>query len=427
MHEREKMTRRALLKRGVALGSGLALVNLPRTGRPAPSNRITLGFIGAGGMATGHLNPLLALPEVQVVAVCDVHGGRRDVMVKRVHAKYGNTDCTGYNDFRDLLARPDVDAVLIATPDHWHALQVIAAAKAGKHIYSEKPFCRTIAEGRAMCEAVWRHGVVFQHGTQQRSSGQFRLACELVRNGRIGKLHTVRVASPGGRKGSKGELKPVPEHFDYDFWLGPAPFAPYSPERVDKSHWYFMEDYSAGGFISGFGIHHVDIAQWGMGTELTGPVEIEGTGVFPDEGLCDTPITWHVEYHFGSGPRVIYTTGHEAPLGVTFEGTDGTVYINRGEMWTKPESLAKELIGPDEIHLYQSPNHHRNWLECIRTGRETVAPVEVGHRSQTICCLSDIATRVGRKLKWDPKAERIPGDDTANRLLSRAMREPWSV
>lgn len=424
------ITRRAFLKRGMEVGSGAALAGfLPafaRAGRAAPSERITLGFIGAGGIANAHLGPLLAQPDVQVVAVCDVNRQRREAMVNAVNTHYGDAGCRGYHDFRELLARPDIDAVLVATPDHWHALQVIAAARAGKHIYSEKPFCRTVAEGRAMCEAVRRHGVVFQHGTQQRSDGGFRFACELVRNGRIGELHTVRVAVPNNAQGPRSQIVPVPDYLDYDFWLGPAPWSPYCPERVVTPYWYHIEDYSAGGYISGWGIHHIDIAQWGMGTELTGPVEIEGRGVFPTAGICDTPLTWHVEYHFGTGPKVLFTGLDEQRFGITFEGTEGTVFVNRGEFWTKPEALAREEIGPGEVHLYRSPNHHRNWLDCIRTGQETVAPPEVGHRSQTICCLADIAIRLGRKLRWDAQAERFIGDEAANRLLSRAMREPWS-
>jgi predicted dehydrogenase len=420
------MTRRSFVKRSLEIGGGLALLGAAGA-RAAPSERTTIGFIGAGGIANAHLGPLLAQPDVQIVAICDVNGQRREAMVKAVDTHYGAGGCKGYNDFRELLARPDVDAVLIATPDNWHGLQTIAAARAGKHIYSEKPFARTVAEGRAMCEAIRRHGIVFQHGTQQRSDGMFRFACELVRNGRIGKLHTVRVAVCGGRQAGPGTPGPVPEWFDYDLWLGPAPWAPYSPERIENLHWFFMEDYSAGGYISGWGIHHVDIAQWGMGTELTGPVQIEGTATFPEAGLCDTPITWHVEYDFGGAPRVIFTTTNEAPFGITFEGSEGTVFVNRGEFKTKPESLAKEAIGPGEVHLYKSDNHHRNWLECIRTGAGTAAPPEIGHRSQTICCLADIAIRLGRKLKWDAKAERVIGDDTANRMLSRVMREPWSL
>jgi predicted dehydrogenase len=246
-----------------------------------------------------------------------------------------------------------------------------------------------------------------------------------VRNGRIGKLHTVRVAVSAGRQGPAGTPEPVPDYLDWDSWLGPAPWAPYSAGRLDCRYWVNIQDYSAGGYVSTWGIHHVDIAQWGMGTELTGPVEIEGTGVFPTTGICDTPRTWHVEYHCVTGAKVIFTTPNEAAFGVTFEGSEGTVFVNRGQLRTEPESLANEVIGPDEIHLYRSHSHHRNWLDCIRTGGRTAAPPEIAHRSSTICHLSDIAIRLGRKLRWDAKAERIVDDDAANRMLSCAMREPW--
>jgi predicted dehydrogenase len=367
------------------------------------------------------------MADVRILAVCVVNGARRDAMVAAVNRRYGDAGCRGYNDFRELLARPDIDAVLIGTPDNWHALQTIAAAQAGKHIYCEKPLARTVTEGRAMVEAVRRHGVVFQHGTQQRSNRLFRSACELVRNGRIGELRTVRVAVVGNRTGGVERLKPPPDGFDYDLWLGPAPWTPYSDERVLSHYWFHIQDYSAGGFISGWGIHHLDIAQWGMGTDRTGPVEIEGTGDFPTDGPRDTPGAWRVEYRFATGPRVVFTTPDAARRGVTFEGSEGNIYVDRGRFTTDPPSLAAEAVRPGEVQLYRSVSHQRNWLDCIRDGRETIAPPEIAHRSQTICCLSDIAVRTGRRIQWDPEAERIVGDEAANRMLSRAMRAPWRL
>jgi predicted dehydrogenase len=348
-------------------------------------------------------------------------------MVAEVNRRYGGAVCRGYRDFRELLARPDIDAVFVCTPDNWHALQVIEAARSGKHCYSEKPLARTYAECAAMREAVQRNGVIFQHGTQQRSDPLFRFACELVRNGAIGKVHTVRVAVCGNEARGWGVPTRPPADVDWDMWLGPAPWAPYSAERIQNLHWYFIEDYSSGGYISGWGIHHVDIAQWGLGMDGSGPVSVEGRGVLAPDGMTDTPITWHVECEYASGARMVFTTLNEADFGITFEGSTGTVFVNRGGFWTKPASLAKERIPADGIRLVRSDNHHRNFLDSIRTRRPTVAPIEAGHRSQTICCLSDIAIQLGRKLRWDPASERIKGDPEATRMLSRAMRAPWRI
>ncbi len=278
-----------------------------------------------------------------------------------------------------------------------------------------------------MRDAVRRYGTVFQHGTQQRSDRLFRFACELVRNGAIGRVHTVRVAVCGNEaRGVATSVEPPPG-VDWEMWIGPAPWSPYSPERIDRMHWYHIEDYSAGGYISGWGIHHVDIAQWGLGMDDSGPVSIEGTGVFEPTGMTDTPITWHVECLYASGTRMLFTTLNEADFGITFEGQDGTVFVDRGRFWTKPESLARERIPAGGVRLTRSDNHHRNFLDCIRTGTHTVAPIEAGLRSQTICCLSDLAIRLGRKIRWDPIAERVVGDEEAARMLARAMRSPWRL
>lgn len=421
------LTRRQFLKTGCAsLGMARWSAGIPEQ-RAKASERITVGIIGAGVIAQAHVWPIVAQPDTQVLAVCDVQDAKCQAMVDGVNARYGSKVCRGYRDFRELLARPDIDAVFICTPDHWHALQVVAAAQAGKHCYSEKPFSRTIAEGRAMVEAVRRSGIVFQHGTQQRSDPLFRHACELVRNGRIGKVHTVRVAVVGNEARGWGVRKEPPPGVDWEMWLGPAPWAPYSDERIDRLHWFFIQDYSAGGYISGWGIHHVDIAQWGLGKDHTGPVSYVGTGTFAPDGMADTPLTWHVECEYADGTRMIFTTPNEAPFGITFEGTEGTVFVNRGEFWTRPEAIGRERIGPEETHLYRSDDHHRNFLDCIRTRRPTVAPVKVGYHSQIICSLSDIAIRLGRKIRWDPAREQVINDPGAKRLLARAMRSPWSL
>jgi len=434
MVERAIITRRQFLK-GAALAAAAPAVLpssvLGQEARPTPSNRLTLGHIGVGEMGSSHLGRFLGTAEVQVLAVCDVDGERRNAARERVDKQYGYYSLSGnykgssaYSDFRELLARKDIDAVVIATPDHWHVPIAIAAAKAGKDVYCEKPLSLTIAGGRALCEAVKRYAVVFQTGIQQRSTGQFRFACELVRNGRIGKLHTIRTAlGEGGRGVPVQAVSAVPPEFDYDFWLGPAPWAPYTKARCHKNYRWIL-DYS-GGQVTDWGAHHNDIAQWANGTELTGPVEVEGQGEFPSEGLYDTATNWRFQCTYSNGVRLICTS--EKPDGIRFEGAEGWIWVDRGRIDAQPRGLLNSTIAPNEIRLYKSTNHHSNWLECIRTRRQTIAPAEIGHRSATICHLGNIAMLLGRKLTWNPKRERFTNDDEANRMLYRAMRSPWQV
>jgi predicted dehydrogenase len=392
-----------------------------------------MGCIGVGGMGTGNMRAFLANSDVQVVAVSDVDEKRRQAAGRGLEHHYAEQlqkgtykGCTLHSDFRELLARDDIDAVSVATPDHWHCLVGIAAAQAGKDMYIEKPLSLTIAEGRALCDAVNRYGRVFQHGTQQRSDRNFRFACELALNGRIGKVHTIKVGSPASGEAGLEPPMPVPEAFDYDMWLGPAPWAPYTEKRCRTPFWYFISDYTIG-FVSGWGVHHVDIAQWGNGSDSTTPIEIEGQGVFPKDGLCDTATAWHVECKYANGVRMIYTDNAKNKQGVRFEGTEGWVWVKRGEINAQPKSLLTSVIGPDEVHLYESASHHRNFLDCVKTRKQTIAPVEAAHHSTAICHLSQIAMLTGRKLQWDPERERFVNDPEANRYISRAMRSPWHL
>lgn len=433
------LTRRSFLKGAAAsVLSGPLITTSPiraADGRPAPNDLIAIGCIGVGGRGTGVMNNLMnaGLEDARVVAVCDVDAKRRDAAKKRVEGLYRRRlgkgfykGCATYADFRELLDRADIDAVLIATPDHWHVPIAIAAAKAGKDMYVEKPLGMTVAEGRALCRVVERYGRIFQHGTQQRSHRRFRFACELVRNGRIGQLRTIKVGSPASGRGPVEKPAPVPEGLDYEMWLGPAPWAPYDEKRCRTPWWYFISDYALG-FIAGWGIHHVDIAQWGNDTELTGPIEIEGEGVFPDDGLCDTATEWSVECKYANGVTMIFSDNKKNKQGVLFEGTEGWVFVNRRQIDAHPKSLLRSTIGPNEIRLYRSDNHARNFLDCIKSRKQTVSPVEVAHRSTTICQISDIAIRVRRKLRWDPQAERFVDDAEADRFLARALREPWRL
>jgi predicted dehydrogenase len=421
-------------------GSALGL-----SGRPAPSNRITLAVIGTGSQGFNDIDLFLRDDRVQIVAVCDVNGesagywagkvgGREPArrMVNQHYARKGSTKthrgCDVSADFREILGRHDIDAVEVCTPDHWHALMVVEACKAKKDIYCQKPLSLTVAEGRAMSYAVNKSQVVFQTGSQQRSDPRFRRACELVRNGRIGDLRTVRVGMPTGRTDyakteTKKKPEAVPQGFDYNMWLGPAPDAPYAPARCHVNfRWIY--DYS-GGQVTDWGGHHPDCAQWGMGTELTGPIEIRNAkGVFPADELWNTATEYSFEAVYENGVTMILS--NKEKMGVTFEGTEGKIYVDRGKLEAEPKSLLDSQISPVGIHLYQSNNHFRNFVDCVASRQPTAAPVEVAHRSITICHLGNIAMRLGReKLRWDPRSEQIIGDDEAAKMLSRPYRAPW--
>ncbi|MCJ7778323.1 MAG: Gfo/Idh/MocA family oxidoreductase, partial [Sedimentisphaerales bacterium] len=337
-----------------------------------------------------------------------------------------------YKDFRELIARDDIDTVLVCTPDHWHAPIALVAARAGKDIFMQKPLSLTIEEGRLLSDTVRRYGNVFLIGSQQRSDNRFRQACELVRNGRIGELKNIKVIFGIDPPTTPQPTMPVPENLDYDLWLGPAPWAPYTESRVHPQNdysrpgWLRIQDYGAG-MITGWGSHHLDIAQWAMGTEYTGPTEIEGKTEYPKDGLWDVHGMFHIEYTYPNGVKIICEGDKQNREGIRFEGTQGWIDVNRGRIDAEPKTLLTSTIKPDEIHLYKSNNHKGNLFECIKSRAETIAPVEVAHRSCTMCLLGDIAMQLGQKLKWDPQRERIVDNDTANRLLSRSMRSPWHL
>jgi len=408
---------------------------LGRAGRLAPSERIVLGSLGVGTMGFVDMNACLNIREAQLVAVCDVKRAMRERAKQAVDKRYGNTDCAVYNDFRELLSRSDVDAVTIATLDSWHVPHALAAVRAGKDIYLEKPMGMSIREARVLRDAVHRYGRVFQFGTQQRSSQEFRHACEIVRNGRLGELRTIKVGVRAGadeRSGLKTYTpEPVPAGLDYDLWLGPAPWAPYTTARLRYPHWFHISDYSLG-YVSGWGIHHIDIAQWGNGTELTGPVEIEGSARFPDnDALCDNPLSWETRMKYANGVDLAFTGSGPGFAGVregiTFEGPDGWVWVNRGAIEAEPKSLLKEPIGPDDIRLPVSTSHQGNFLECVRTRQKTICNIDVAVRSDTVCQLAWCAFHLRRKLRWDPAQESFINDPDANRKLTRPLRAPWRL
>ncbi len=431
------ITRRSFLKKAATTAVGAITVPyivsssaLGKASSVAASERIVMGFIGTGGRGGSLLRNFMHLQDAQVVAVCDVKQQNRERALQAVDKQYGRKVCTAYNDFRSLCGRSDIDAVVVASTDHWHVLHALAAVRAGKDVYCEKPLGMSVEQGQVLRQEVNRYGRVFQFGTQERSSRNSRFACEMIRSGRVGKIHKITVASRYSRASENYPPMPVPDWLDYDLWLGPAPWAPYTANRVNNSHWFHISDYALG-FIAGCGIHTIDIATWGNGTDLTGPVEVEGAGEFPRDGLCNCATGWDVNLKFANGVTMNFTDGERNPLGVRFEGTDGWVFVKEehlgGKVDANPKSLLSEVIGPDEVHLPVSDHHQQNFLDCVRTRAQTVAPVEVAVRSDTLCQLSDITMRLGRKLMWDPEKEKFINDAKANRMLTRPMRSPWRL
>ncbi len=457
----DAVSRRDFLKHagtGAAAASVLAgfpaIVPASVLGPQAPSRRINIGAIGTGRISRGHDMPgVWKDPGARIMAVCDLDAKRLEDAKRLVNGHYARVTgapydgVTGYADYRELLANKDVDAVVISTPDHWHALIAVAAARAGKDIYMQKPASLTIAEGRTVSDVVRRSGRIFQIGSQQRSSPQFRYAAELVRNGRIGKLQTVKIGLPGDPSGEVEPEMPVPSNLDYDAWLGSTPNVFYTEKRVHpqadygRPGWLRCEQFGAG-MITGWGSHHLDCAHWAMDTEHTGPVELWGTAEFPKSGLWNVHGAFKTEALYANGVHMIVSG--DFPNGIRFEGTDGWIFVSRGNeavTASDPQSRLKDeqalaasnpaiitsVIGPNEVHLYESTDHHGNWLDCIRSRKAPIAPVEVAHRSCSACLLHHIAMKLPRRLKWNPETERFIGDDEANAMLSRAQRTPYVI
>lgn len=452
-----EVSRRRFLETSAKVAATLAFAGFPTIvpasvfGKNAPSNRINIGAIGTGRISRSHDMPgVWQYDQAQIMAVCDPDAKRAEegkILVNEYYSKKNGKAFAGvkvYHDYQALLQNKDIDAVLISTPDHWHALLGMAAVKAGKDVYCQKPTSLTIAEGRALSDAVKSSGRIFQIGSQQRSTSQFRYAAELVRNGRIGKLKTVYIGLPGDPSGEAEPAMPVPKRLNYDMWLGPTPEVYYTEKRVhpqqgyDRPGWLRCEQFGAG-MITGWGSHHVDCAHWAMDTEHTGPVEVWGTAEFPKKGLWDVHGPFKTEGLYANGVHMVISDSF--PNGIKFEGTDGWIFVSRGEAKataSDPASLhaAKALdasdpkiiqsvIGPDEIHLYESKEHHGNWLDCIKSRKQPIAPVEVGHRSCSTCLIHHIVMKLKRKVYWNPAQEQFINDEAANAMLSRPHRRPY--
>jgi predicted dehydrogenase len=393
----------------------------------SPNDRINVGVIGVGMQGRGHASSFAQLPDVHVIAVCDVESTRRDAAQKSVNGHYAEqkksgrfTGCAVYTDYREMLDRDDLDAVVIATPDHGHAIPCIQAAKRRKHIYCEKPLTITVREGRLIAQAAEENRIIFQTGSQQRSEfdGRFRLAVELVRNGRLGKLTKITIGVGGPAMACDLPVEPQPDDVNWDLWLGPAAWRGYNSILCPKGNHNHFPDWRryrefGGGGLADMGAHHFDIAQWALDMDQSGPVRIE-----PPSGDAT------------SGLKFVYSNGvemyHGGPDGCTFEGTRGKLYVNRPILQAEPAGLVEEPLGDDAVRVYHANDHRRNWIECVRNDRPCICPAEVGHRSATVCHLGNIAYRLRRALDWDPRAEVFVNDDEANQLLSYEPRQPWT-
>lgn len=440
MKSRAKTNRREFLGRSAGIASAALAIPyavpgsaLGKDGQTAPSERITLGSIGVGSMGRGDMKGLMQPGGAHIVAVCDVFQDRREKAKAIADEQNGNQDCKMYGDFREILARDDIDAVCITTQDQWHALIAVAAAKAGKDMYCQKPLGVTVAECQAIREAVRKNGRILQTGTQQRSSNSFRQACELARNGYLGKLHTVEVAAPGPmyqRKYDKPTTpEPVPEGFDFDMFTGPAKKRPYNGGLWAWPDWYLIRDYCVG-FIVNWGVHHLDIANWGCPAVTSEPCQLEFKGSYRNDGLTDNILDWAGEFRYESGLKMAYSdTGHPYEQGCKFIGDEGWVHVDRTRIKAEPESLLKVELKSSDVPLDAGAtgSHYNNFLECVRSRKDPIAPVEGGVQASYLGMIAEISIKLGRKLRWNPKNETFIDDAEANGLLSAPMRSPWKL
>ena len=411
-----RFTRRSFLKSAAAAPYVITSAALGTQDTPPASERVSLGHIGVGNRGRTLMRGFMRCQGAQSVAVSDAYKSRRDSCAALIKGK-------AYADFRELLAREDIDAVVVATQDHWHVPIAMAAAKAGKDAYVEKPLGISVEQDLLCGKLFEERKRIFQYGTQQRSSAHCRFGCELVLSGRIGKVHTLEVIAPNGAAGGSTEEIPIPSDLDYEAWIGPAPMAPYTANRCDPPGTYWIYDYSIG-YLGGWGAHPLDIMVWGSNADLAGPMEFEGTGEIPKQGLYDTVFNWDIKVKMADGVKMTFLPGGDS---TKFIGPDGWVQIRRSGIDAEPKSLLESKIGPDEVHLIESPRQDQNFVDAVKSRQPAVSPVDHAVRSDIISHMSDIAVRTGRKITWDPGKNEIVGDAEASRMLSRPMRAPWTL
>jgi predicted dehydrogenase len=431
----DKSTRRDFLKRSATVATGALILPqiIPSTAlgmgsKLPPSDRIVMGAIGVGSQGSSNMRDFLKLKnQVQFVAVCDVDANHVAKAKGMADAANKNSDCRTYGDYREFLEKEKLDAVSIALPDHWHGIIYSAAANKKLDVYGEKPICRTIKDGQAIVSAAKKNNIIWQTGSWQRSRPNFHRAVELVKNGRIGKIKYIEVGLPNGSKGiGTPPIVEVPAELNWEMWLGPALKVPY--RGVSHWNWRWILDYS-GGQLTDWAGHHIDIANWGAGLERTGPVEISGEGIYPREGIYNVPIEYDFlcKYDNGIEMRVANSNRLVHGGGATWHGENGWINVDRGRLEASDPKILQEVIGPNEIQIYKSDNHWQNFVDCIRSRKEAIAPVEVAYRAISVALLGEIAMTTGQKIQWNPEKEEIIGNPIASRLLSRPYRQPWSL
>ena len=449
----KKQSRKEFLQKGAAVAAGLIVMPhiIPASargkgGKVAPSDRIVMGGIGLNSMGDGDMGQFLPMNTVQYVAICDVDRSVRERITGKINDHYGNKDARSYNDFREFLEKEKLDAVNIALPDHWHAIPTVMAAQKGINIFGQKPLARSIKESRAIVDAAAKYDIVWQTGCQQRSEWQFLQACNIVKNGLLGKINSIEVGLPnGGDSKGQPEVQPVPDGVDWDMWLGPAPKVPY--RGILHWNWRWMLDYS-GGQLTDWAGHHIDIALWAAGLSETGPVEIEAEGEYLKNDIFNVPISYDIHTKFANGmPMRVANEGRLADHarkfnrkrddgtvradhnGTAFYGDKGWLYVERGGIWAEdPKVLDVKFAPADQIYDTLGMSHYQNFIDCIRTGRKTIAPAEEGHRAISVALLGEIAMTVGQKLSWDPQKEVFNGvAPDATNMLMKPYRDPWKL
>lgn len=423
-----RLSRRSFIQAGAGAWAASLFNIVPSSvlGKNAPSNKIVMGMVGVGGQGQGDMKAFLGQPDVIVKAVCDVNDAKMKQAKKIVDEKSKNSDCLMIKDFRELCSRDDIDAIQIATPDHWHAYVGTYALAHGKDVYGEKPFTHDLLEGRAVIRAVERYGRVWQTGSQQRSGGEFRRVVELVRNGRLGKIARVEVGLPGGGRGKKPDPNAkIPEGLDWNFWLGPAPFRPFM--GIYDWDWRWNLEWGGGQLMDWVG-HHGDIAQWALDMDRSGPVEFDGYAPWQPEGIYDSPKAYYVQGKYANGIELVIADDSQVRAGTTFYGESGKwLWVNRGRYEASDVPLRESKIEAGEFRLQNPGNHMRNFVDSVKNRNLSVANAEASHRSASLGHLSMISILCGRKIKWNPEKEEIIGDPVATGLLGRAPRGPWTL